>query len=72
MAPPWGSHALNREAHEKIFLSETIRPRTMIFGMQHHLVDYAPGAKNGPALGVTYFTLAYKRKNIEKSSCLKI
>ena len=35
------------------------------------LVDYAPGAKNGPVLGVTYFTLAYIGKKIEKSSCLK-
>ena len=51
---------LNREKHEKIFLSETIWPRAMIFGMyRHHLVDYAPGAKNGPAPGVTSFTLAY-------------
>ena len=39
---------------EKIFLSETIRPRALIFGMKHHLVDlyqvcskYAPGDKNG-------------------------
>ena len=24
---------LNREKHEKIFLSETIRPRALIFGM---------------------------------------
>ena len=42
---------LNRERHAKIFLSETIRPRAMIFGMTHHLVDYAPGAKNGSAPG---------------------
>ena len=26
---------LNREKHEKIFLSETTRPRAMIFGMYH-------------------------------------
>ena len=36
MAPP-GGHMLyidiNREKHEKIFLSENIRPRAMIFGM---------------------------------------
>ena len=62
---------LNREKHENIFLSETISPRAMIFGMQHHLVDYAHGAKNVPAPGVTYFTFAYTGKNIEKSSCLK-
>ena len=73
MAPPAGSHALHRlngEKHEKIFLSETIRPRAMIFGMQHHLVDCAPGVKNGLAPGVTYLTLAYIGKNIEKSSYL--
>ena len=50
----------------KIFLSETRRPRALIFGMQHHIVtlyqictNYAPGAKNGPAPGVTGSTLAY-------------
>ena len=26
------------EKYEKIFLFETIRPRALIFGMQHHLV----------------------------------
>ena len=47
----------------KIFFSETTRPRTLVFGMMHHLVDlyqvysnYPPGAKNGPAPGVTCFT----------------
>ena len=37
---------------KKIFLSETTRPRALIFGMKHHLVDlyqvcsnYTPGAK---------------------------
>ena len=41
-----------REKHEKIFLSETTRPRALIFGMKHHLVDlyqvcsnYSPGPK---------------------------
>ena len=40
---------------KKIFLSETIRLRALIFGMLHHLVDlyqvcsnYAPGAKMAP------------------------
>ena len=36
MAPPQGHMlyiGLNTEKHEKIFLSETIRPRVMIFGM---------------------------------------
>ena len=30
---------LYREKHENIFLSETTRPRALIFGMKHHLVD---------------------------------
>ena len=30
---------LYREKHEKIFLSETIWPTALIFGMYHHLVD---------------------------------
>ena len=30
---------LYREKHEQIFLSETIRPRALIFGMKHSLVD---------------------------------
>ena len=54
---------LYREQHEQIFLSETTRPRALIFGMENHLVDlyqvrsnYSPGAKNGPAPGVTCFT----------------
>ena len=62
----------------KIFSSETIRHRTLIFGMEHHLVDlyqvwsyYAPWANNGQAPGVTCFTKAYIGKNMEKSSCLK-
>ena len=54
---------LYREVHGKIFLSETIRPRALKFGMQYHPLDfyqvcsnYAPGTKNGPAPGVTCFT----------------
>ena len=54
---------LYREQHEKIFLSETTRPRALLFGMKHHLVDlyqvcsnYSPGAKIGLASGVTCFT----------------
>ena len=54
------------EKHGKMFFSETIRPNALIFGMKHDLVNpyqvrsnYAPGAKYGPALGVTSFTLAY-------------
>ena len=49
----------------KIFLSETARPRALIFGMVHYLVDlyqvcsnYGPGAKSGPVLGITCLTLA--------------
>ena len=52
-----------RVKHEKIFLSETTRPRGLLFVMKHHLVDlyqvcsnYTPGAKNGPTPGVTCFT----------------
>ena len=49
---------LYRENHETIFLSEITRPRALIFGMKHHLVNlyevcsyYIPGAKNGPVPG---------------------
>ena len=65
MTPPRGSHALHRKTHEKVFLSETKRPRALIFGMKYHPVDlyqvcsnYTPGAKNGPTPGVTCFTQA--------------
>ena len=27
------------EKNEKIFLSETTRPKALVFGMKHHLVD---------------------------------
>ena len=44
--------------------SEITRPRALIFGMKHYLVDlykvcsnYGPWTENGPALGVTCFTL---------------
>ena len=47
---------------EKIFLSEAIRPRTLIFSMCHHLVDlyhvcsrYIPGAKNGLPQGYMFY-----------------
>ena len=63
---PWGHmlyFGIHVEKHETIFLSETIRPRVLIFGMYYPQVDlyqvcsnYAPGAKNGPTLGVTCFT----------------
>ena len=58
---------------KKIFSSETTRPRALIFNMERHLEDiyqvcanYAPGAKNGPAPGVTCLTQAYIGKNIKK------
>ena len=42
-------------------------PRAFIFGKVHHLVDlnqvclnYGPGAKSGPVLGVTCFTYNMK------------
>ena len=54
------------EKKKKIFLSETRKPRLLIFGIKHHLVKlyqvcsiYIPWAKNGTALGVTCSTLAY-------------
>ena len=31
---------LYRETHEKNFLSKTTRPRALIFGMKHHLVNF--------------------------------
>ena len=69
---------LYREQHEKIFLSETTRPRALNFGMNYHLVNlyqvcsnYIPRAKNGPALEVTCFTYAFIGRNMKKSSCLK-
>ena len=50
-----------REKPLKVFLSETRRPRSLIFGTQLCLVDlyqdcssYSPGAKNGPAQGPTF------------------
>ena len=52
---------LYREKHEKIFLSETKRPRALIFGMKHHIVNiyqvcsnYIPGTKNGHTLVVGF------------------
>ena len=65
MAQPGGHRlyiGLNRENHEKIFLSETTRPRTMIFGMLHHLVDYAPGAKKWPRPGGHIFYIGLYRE----------
>ena len=66
MAPPQGHGfyiGFYREKHGIIFLSETKRPRALIFGMNHHPVDLyqvcsnkTPEAKNGHAHGITCFT----------------
>ena len=55
MALPWGHNfyiGLYREKHETILLSENTRPRALIFGKKHLLVNlyqvcsnYAQGAK---------------------------
>ena len=81
MALPQGSlvlHWLISGQCEKIFLSETTRPRALIFGMKHHLVDFnqvcsnnAPWAKNGPAPGYHMFCIDLYRENMKKSSSLK-
>ena len=49
---------LYRETHDHIFLSETTRPRALIFDKKHHLVNlyqvcsnHIHGAKNGAARG---------------------
>ena len=61
MAPPRGHMfyiGLNREKHEKVFLSKNTRPRVFLFVMKHQFVNlnqvcsnYIPGAKNGPPRG---------------------
>ena len=69
---------LYREKHEKIFLSKTIWPTALVFGMWHQLVDlyqvcsnYAQEEKNGPSTGShVLHTLIYGR-NVNKSSRLK-
>ena len=74
MVPPRGTQDFYREKHEKIFLSETTRPRALIFDMKHHLVNlyqvcsnYGPGAKNDHSPGITCFTKAYIGRNIKKN-----
>ena len=49
---------LFREKHERIFLSETTKPKALIFGMKNYLVvfyqvcsNYTPGTKMAPSLG---------------------
>ena len=53
---------------EKIYLSETIRPRALIFGMEHNLVDlyivysnYAPRVEIGSTPGVTRDTTTFQQ-----------
>ena len=55
-------HGLILGKYEKIFLSETMRPRSLIYSKKHHLVNlyqvcsnYAPGPENGPVPGITCF-----------------
>ena len=72
MARSGESHVLHRlisRKHDKIFLSEPIRPIAFIFGMRHHLVDlypvcsnYAPEAKIGPVRGVHMFNIGIYRE----------
>ena len=61
---------LYREQHEKVFLSETTRPRALILGMLYQLVDlcqvcskYSPGAKNVPSLMVTFYIGLYREQH---------
>ena len=65
---PQGSHVLHRHIkgkHEKVFLSETTRPRALIFGMKHHLVNLnhvcSNYAKSGPAPGVTRDMVSFQQ-----------
>ena len=78
MGPPRGHMYYNglpvyREKHEKILLSETIRPRGSIFVMLHHLVNlyhvcsnYAPWAKICPAPGGHMFYIGLHREKYGK------
>ena len=81
MAPPRGHMlyiGLCWEKHETIFLSETTRPRALIFGMKHQLVNlyqicsnYIPGTKMASAEGSHVLHRPILGKNMKKSSCLK-
>ena len=53
----------------KIFLTETTRPKALIFGMKHHLVslyqicsNYFPGI-NGPPRGHMFYIGLYREKH---------
>ena len=60
-------------------MSETTRPRALIFGIKYHLVDlykacsnYTPGAKNGPTGGGSHVLHRLKKgETCKKSSSLK-
>ena len=79
MGPPPGHMFcidLYREKRQKIFLSETKRPRALIFGMKHHLVDiyqvcsdYAPWGQKWACPGGHMLDLY--RDYMKKSFCLK-
>ena len=50
-------------------MSQTLRARTFIFGMQHHLVapyqntsNYGPSVENGPMLWVLGFHIEIKKE----------
>ena len=76
MAPPRDDMfyiGLYRVKHEKIFSSETTRPRALIFGMKHHPVNfdkncsnYALGSKNGLTRGHMFYIGLYIWKNMKK------
>ena len=69
MTPPQGHMfyiGLCSEKQENIFLSEIIKPRFLIFGMKHHLVDlyqvcsnYAPWAQTVSPCRSHVYTLIY-------------
>ena len=67
-------NGLYRENMKKIFLSETTRPRALIFGILYYLVDLlhimSLGPKMGPPCGSHDLHRLRKGKH-EKSFCLK-
>ena len=69
---------LEWEKYEKIFFSETTRPKTYIFSMQQRLVvpfinpaNHAPWVQVGHAPGVIGLHRLIIGKNVKKSSSLK-
>ena len=74
MAVPAVVIGLYRDKHEKNFLSETTRPRALIFDMYHHLVDLYqvcsndnPGAKMCQPWGSHVLQRLINRENMKKS-----